>query len=90
MSDPACNTPGCQLFSVGEAEACSNTVGILMNSEMAEIISKKDLTPVLYSDAAIRVVTWNEQWVAYGDGDTYQIKADFARGECLGGVDVGH
>lgn len=28
------------------------------------------------------------QWVAYDDEDTFKLKADFARGQCLGGLMV--
>jgi chitinase len=60
-----------------------------MDSELATIISDNNLTPTLYEDAAVKVITWgDQQWVAYDDADTFMLKANFARSECLGGVFV--
>lgn len=85
MSDPNCSKPGCLFSSAGNAGLCTDSVGTLSNAEIADRILQNDLTPIHYEDAAVKVITWDDQWVAYDDADTYQQKADFARSQCLGG-----
>ena len=88
MSDPSCIEPGCLFDSAGDAGLCTNSVGTLSNAEIVDRIKESGLTPVHYTDAAVKVITWGNQWVAYDDADTYLQKAEFARSECLGGVMV--
>ncbi|GIC89051.1 uncharacterized protein Aud_005452 [Aspergillus udagawae] len=86
--DRACTTPGCLFASGAEPGDCSSEVGILMISEIEKVIKEKSLKPTLYKDAAVKVAAWDDQWVGYDDADTFQLKADFARSQCLGGVMV--
>lgn len=88
MTNPACSTPGCLFESAGKAGLCTDSVGTLSNAEIARQIKTRGLTPTHYKDAAVKVITWDDQWVAYDDPDTYQQKSDFARSMCLGGVMV--
>lgn len=88
VSSPSCVSPGCTYNSPGLAGPCSREAGILTNAEISDIIADKGLTPTLYSDAAVKVINWDDQWVAYDDQETYELKADFARKNCLGGVMV--
>jgi chitinase len=88
VADPSCTTPGCLFASGADAGECSNEVGILMISEIAEIIEKSNLKPTLDKDAAVKMITWDNQWVAYDDADTFKLKADFARSQCLGALMV--
>jgi chitinase len=88
-TSPSCLSPGCTFESGANKGACSGEVGILIGSEIAEIIDEKNLQPVLNKAAAVKIVTFdNDQWVAYDDADTLKMKADFARSQCLGGVMV--
>ncbi|PKX93568.1 uncharacterized protein P174DRAFT_420166 [Aspergillus novofumigatus IBT 16806] len=50
------------------------------------IIDEKRLPPKLYKDAAVKVIHWENQWVAYDDEETLEIKAQFALGQDLGGL----
>ncbi|RAK77744.1 uncharacterized protein BO72DRAFT_477043 [Aspergillus fijiensis CBS 313.89] len=77
LVDPSCSEPGCAYASAGDAGTCSNSAGILFGSEIMDIIQENDLTPTLYKDAA---------WASYDDEDTWKLKAEFAKSECLGGV----
>ncbi|KAJ0422707.1 glycoside hydrolase [Aspergillus carlsbadensis] len=88
VADPACTKPGCLFASGAEAGDCSREVGKLTNPEISKIINEKNLTGTMYKEDGVKVVHWDDQWVAYDDGDTWKIKADFARGQCLGGVMV--
>jgi chitinase len=87
IASSACSQPGCDYLSAGDAGDCSAQAGILLGSEINNIISENNLSPVLYTDAAVKTITWNgDQWVSFDDQDTWKIKADFAKSQCLGGV----
>lgn len=82
-----CDTPGCAYLSAGDEGVCSASAGILLSSEIEQIMSDNDLTPVFYKDAAVKAITWdNDQWVSFDDQETFKIKSDFAKSQCLGGV----
>ena len=47
------------------------------------------VTPVFDKTTAVKMISWDgNQWAAYDDGDTFKIKTDFAKSQCLGGVMV--
>ncbi|ESZ97205.1 hypothetical protein SBOR_2399 [Sclerotinia borealis F-4128] len=82
-----CDTPGCAYSSAGDEGVCSASAGIFLSSEIEQIMSDEDLTPVLYKDAAVKAITWDDnQWVSFDDQDTFKLKGDFAKSQCLGGV----
>ncbi|GAB1214599.1 hypothetical protein ATERTT37_003763 [Aspergillus terreus] len=62
--------------------------GILLNSELDDIREEKNIQPTLDKDAAVQILTWDRQWATYDDAKTLQLKLDFARTTCLGGVMV--
>ncbi|GIJ85577.1 hypothetical protein Asppvi_004436 [Aspergillus pseudoviridinutans] len=87
LASASCTEPGCPYLSAGDAGDCSATAGVLFNSEIEAIISDNSLTPQLYTDAAVKTITWNgDQWVSYDDEDTWKLKAELAKSQCLGGV----
>lgn len=57
-----------------------------MNSEIDEIVKARSLTPALYKDAAVQVLSWDDQWLSYDNKETFKLRVDYARGSCLGGV----
>jgi hypothetical protein len=59
-----------------------------MNSEIDEIVADNSIKPTFDEDAAVEILTWDDQWVTYDDADTFLLKTNFARSECLGGVMV--
>ncbi|KAJ5787585.1 CAZyme family GH18 [Penicillium paradoxum] len=83
-----CVEPGCVYASGGLPGPCSKEAGILLNNEIMDIINKKNLTPKLYKDATVKVVTWDDQWVSIDDRETLTLKANFAREQCLSGLMV--
>jgi chitinase len=86
LSDPTCTTPGCPFSGGGDQGECTQTSGILSNSEIQDIITKYDLTPVLDKEAAVKYIVWNtNQWVSYDDEETLELKRTFANNKCLGG-----
>lgn len=88
VSSTSCTGPGCTYESGGRPGYCSREVGILLGSEIVDLVAEKSITPRLYKDAAVKVASWDDQWVAYDDADTFQLKLDFIRGQCMGGVMV--
>ncbi|OGM39528.1 hypothetical protein ABOM_012089 [Aspergillus bombycis] len=88
VASPSCVEPGCLYLSGSVKADCSYETGILLNSEIVGTMTTKSLSPKLYKDAAVKVTHWDNQWVSYDDKDTFKMKADFAREQCLGGVMV--
>jgi hypothetical protein len=68
--------------------SCSREKGILLISEIDNEIKRRKLKPKLYKEEAVKVVTWQKQWVSYDDEETLQMKVDRAGERCLGGVMV--
>ncbi|KAI0383270.1 glycoside hydrolase [Hypomontagnella monticulosa] len=88
LVDPGCNVPGCVVASAGTAGPCSHTAGILLHGEIQDIIRENDLSPTLDKEAAVKTISWGNQWVSFDDADTWKLKADLARGQCVSGVMV--
>jgi chitinase len=89
LQNPSCSEPGCAYSSGGKAGICSNTVGVLLNSEIQDIVKTKHLTPKLYRTEAVKTITWDStQWVSFDDEETFKIKGDLARSQCIKNVMV--
>ncbi|KAH4924798.1 hypothetical protein HBI70_096700 [Parastagonospora nodorum] len=88
MTSETCNTPGCAYESGAEKGKCSREVGILLNSEIDDMVKEKGIKPVLYKKEAAKVATWGNQWVAYDDEETLTMKSEYAQTLCLGGLMV--
>jgi chitinase len=88
LADPSCSSPGCKFSAGGNPGPCSATAGILLNSEIQDIIAS-GVTPTLDSDAAVKQIVWDSnQWVSFDDGDTLKTKLDWANSRCIGGTVV--
>ncbi|KAH5292828.1 hypothetical protein HBI11_188100 [Parastagonospora nodorum] len=88
MTSETCSTPGCAYESGAQKGKCSREVGILLNSEIDDIIKEKGVNPILYKKEAVKVATWGNQWVAYDDEETLTMKSEYAQTLCLGGLMV--
>ncbi|KAH7142578.1 glycoside hydrolase superfamily [Dactylonectria estremocensis] len=87
-SDPGCMSPGC-LFTSGAAKGpCSDAVGVLSNAEIDRKVSMSRSSVSLDQKAAAKILKRGRDWMTYDDADTWKIKLDFARGQCLGGAMV--
>ncbi|KAL3473172.1 hypothetical protein BJX99DRAFT_272425 [Aspergillus californicus] len=77
LADPGCTKPGCTYRSGGNAGKCSETVGFLLHSEIQDTVSSLGLglTPTLYEEEAVKA-------------ETFKIRGDYARSQCMGGVMV--
>ncbi|KAJ5590784.1 CAZyme family GH18 [Penicillium hetheringtonii] len=79
-ADPKCMDPGCAFVS---------GVGILLNSELMDIMDEQNLHSKLDKDAAVKILEFDSnQWTTYDNGDTFKLKTEFAKSQCLGGVMV--
>lgn len=88
-ASPSYVSPGCPFVSSGNAGVCSGEAGVLLNTEISNIIQTHGLTPTFDREAAIKHISWDgNQWVSFDDEDTFKIKADFVKSSCLGGVMV--
>ncbi|KAJ5710985.1 glycoside hydrolase [Penicillium malachiteum] len=74
LSDPNCVEPGCEFASGANKGQCSREVGILLNSEIDEIVADKSLKSKFYSGADVQVLHWDDQWLSYDDAKTLQLK----------------
>ncbi|RMZ86664.1 hypothetical protein DV736_g6111, partial [Chaetothyriales sp. CBS 134916] len=87
LKDSSCSTPGCPFASGGTPGKCTQTSGILSDSEIQALISQYDIVPTLDSDAGVKYMTWNDdQWVSYDDAQTFAMKVNYANKLCLGGT----
>lgn len=56
----------------------------MLNSEIQDVMSTQGRTPTLYNDAAVKVLTYDtNQWVAFDDAETLELKVDFAKDKWL-------
>ncbi|CAF3591564.1 unnamed protein product [Fusarium graminearum] len=84
----SCVEPGCQFNGPANAGKCSAEKGILLNSEIEGVIKDWDLTPKLYKEEAVKLITWGREWASYDDAETLKLKVNRAEERCLGGVMV--
>lgn len=89
MTSGSCTKPGCTYSSGAKKRACSGEVSVVLNSEIDDIMASTGAKSTLYKKEAVKVLTYEgNQWVTYDDEETLALKADFARGQCLGGLMV--
>jgi hypothetical protein len=87
LKDPSCSTPGCIFSYGGKAGECTKSSGTLSNAEIQRIVSAHGLTPTFDREAGVKWITWDtDQWVSYDDGESMQLKVEFANKLCLGGT----
>ena len=88
VTSPSCIEPGCTFESGAEKGKCSREIGILLNSEIDDLVARHGIKPKLYETEAVKVAAWGDQWVSYDDEETLQLKSEFAQSCCLGGLMV--
>ncbi|CAN9177922.1 unnamed protein product [Alternaria alternata] len=84
----SCLEPGCTYESGGQKGKCSREVGILLNSEIDDMVTANAGSVTLYKKEAAKVATWGNQWISYDDEETLQMKSEYAQTLCLGGLMV--
>ncbi|KAJ5111485.1 hypothetical protein N7532_002020 [Penicillium argentinense] len=89
LEDSSCTEPGCAFTAGGNPGPCSQTEGLLSYDEIMDIIDDTSRNPTVWvdSEAAVKIAVYDgDQWVAYDDPETLQMKLDFTNSECMGGV----
>ncbi|KAJ4163157.1 hypothetical protein NW754_014580 [Fusarium falciforme] len=87
-SSTKCVSKGCPFDSAGRGERCSDEIGLVSNADIHHMLSWSGTKPRLDKETAVQVVRYDDQWITYEDETTLQIKLDFARSQCMGGVAV--
>ncbi|KAH7119486.1 putative class V chitinase [Dactylonectria estremocensis] len=88
-TSPDCLAPGCTYESGAPRQRCSNEISVMIQSEIVDVMERTGNKPVLNKEAAVKILTFDtNQWVAFDDEDTLQMKADFAREQCMSGIMV--
>lgn len=85
LQDPSCIEPGCPFTGGAPAGPCTDSVGTLSFAEIETVISN-GATVTLNEAAAVKIVTWDDNWVSYDDAETLKLKIDYANNNCLGGT----
>ena len=88
LADPSCNTLGCSFSGPSKAGPCTNYAGVMSLRETQQKIASDNLTPLLLSEAMMKQITFDDQWIGYDDEDTITLKKAWADGECFGGTMV--
>lgn len=83
-----CMEPNCTFSSVADAGPCTGEAGVLSNAEIDARISSTGAVPQLDKKAAVQILKIGTDWITYDNLDTWKIKTDFVRSQCLGGVMV--
>ncbi|KAI1055386.1 hypothetical protein LB506_011501 [Fusarium annulatum] len=81
-------SPGCLFDAGGPAEPCTDAVGVMSNPEIMRKLGGKIGSGDLDKAAAIKTLKFGTTWLTYDDVDTWKLKLDFARSQCLGGAMV--
>ncbi|KLO78838.1 Uncharacterized protein LW93_4159 [Fusarium fujikuroi] len=87
-SSTGCMSPGCLFDAGGPAEPCTDAVGVMSNPEIMRKLGGKIGSGDLDKTAAIKTLKFGSTWLTYDDVDTWKLKLDFARSQCLGGAMV--
>lgn len=82
VADTSCTEPGYLFVSGDNPGKCSHEVGILLNSEIMDIMDEQNLKSIFDKEAAVKILKFDDtQWLTYDNGDTFKLKADFARSQ---------
>ncbi|KAH7309113.1 hypothetical protein B0I35DRAFT_359977 [Stachybotrys elegans] len=88
-TSPNCLSPGCTYESGAPRQPCSKEISVMIQSEIVDVMKRTGAKPVLNKEAAVKILTFDKnQWVAYDDEETFMMKANFAREQCLSGIMV--
>lgn len=86
ISDTSCTDIGCPYTGLSRAAQCSGSPGVLSLKEIQQIIAQRHLVPKYLPDIMQKQITFDDQWMAYDDCDTFEAKIKYGDAHCLGGV----
>ncbi|KAK4675336.1 hypothetical protein QC764_0076990 [Podospora pseudoanserina] len=88
LADPTCNQLLCPFSGGSNPAPCTNYEGVMSLHEIQQLIDRKGLTPQYLSDAMMKQITWDDQWIGYDDDETFAAKKAWADSRCFGGTMV--
>ncbi|KAI6773017.1 hypothetical protein HG530_003975 [Fusarium avenaceum] len=88
VANTGCMSPGCAFSAGGPKESCTDAVGVMSNPEIMRKLGGKIGSGDLDKTAAVKTLKFGRTWLTYDDVDTWKLKLDFARSQCLGGAMV--
>lgn len=91
LSNPSCQSTGCEFSAGNNAGSCTGTEGILSYAEIVSMLNddSNGAQVTLDSTETVKIATWNgNQWIGYDDTETLKMKMDYANTHCLGGTMV--
>jgi chitinase len=88
VKDKQCMNLGCEFLGGNKAGPCTNTESTLSNQEIHELIKEKGLVPEFVKDHGVKVIKYDDQWIAYDDYETFELKKEYANDRCFGGIFV--
>jgi GH18 family chitinase len=62
LANPECTSPGCPIAGTGELGYCLQTPGILSLTEIKGTIDHRNLKPDFDKTAAMKWISWDDQW----------------------------
>jgi chitinase len=69
---------------------CSAQEGVISLTDIKVLSEGKNLKPTALDSghgvSMMDQITWDDQWIGYGDDDANQNKTKFARSRCFGGT----
>ena len=79
--------PGTSFVSGGDPGKCTNISGILSATEIKDMLTTKNASAALDTDAAVMIAQWDkDQWISYDDTNSFELKLKYANSRCLGGM----
>ncbi|KAF6792625.1 Killer toxin subunits alpha/beta 4 [Colletotrichum sojae] len=87
-SDSNCMDAGCRFDGVTDKQAYTQSPGTMSNAELTDKMKDANAVSVLDKEPAVKILKLGKTWITYDDQDSWQLKVDFARSQCLGGVMV--
>jgi len=88
LQNSRCNRAGCPATGYGAKTPFCGFPTTVPNYEIQKIIDKQRIQPTIDNVALMKQVTWSNQWIAYDDRDTLQLKKKWADKYCFGGMVV--
>ncbi|KAF8871692.1 hypothetical protein BD779DRAFT_1680159 [Infundibulicybe gibba] len=93
LQDKSCFDPtkGCHFSGPAAGGPCTQAGGILSYSEIQDVLTRTNATPVWDKTAAVKYFGFDDgvnlnQWVSFDDADTFKQKIDYANKANLAGV----
>lgn len=76
----------CKAKGLSKPAGCTNSKGAMSLKDIQGLIKQKSLTPKYVSEARMKQITWDDQWIGYDDVQSFEAKKRWADSKCFGGT----